>query len=307
MAPCFDHRPWGARELAPIYHRKILPDEEPIGEAWLTGDQCRVTNGPLGGATLAELCRLFGRELVGSAPQETGRFPLLTKFLFPCDKLSVQVHPDDAAAQRLGEPCGKTECWYIVQAKPGSQIALGLKPGTTHEQFAHAIRQQRAEELLNWVEVFAGDMIYVDAGTVHTLGPGSIIVETQQNSDTTFRLYDYGRPRELHIEQGLTVMKQRTAAGKAPRQPREGMGERLIATSKFVVDRVVLEGGETFSGESGHSAQVLVAIAGCGVVEHPSSGPLAFASGDAVIIPAVVHQYQVRPQWKVEFLRAEVP
>jgi mannose-6-phosphate isomerase len=307
MATHFDRRPWGARDLAPFYDRQAGPGEEPIGEAWLTWDQCRVVNGPLGGATLAELCRRFGRELVGVAPRETERFPLLTKFLFPCDKLSVQVHPDDAAAKRLGEPCGKTECWYIVHAKPGSQIALGLHPGTTREQFADAIRQNRAEELLNWIEVFAGDMIYVDAGTVHTLGPGPVIVETQQNSDTTFRLYDYGRPRELHVEQGLACLKENTAAGKVPRQRLEAGCECLIAAANFIVDRVVLEREETIPGQTGDSPQVLVAIAGCGVVETPAAGPLTFACGDAVIIPASVGHYQLRAQWNVEFLRAGLP
>jgi mannose-6-phosphate isomerase len=150
-------------------------------------------------------------------------------------------------------------------------------------------------------------MIYVDAGTVHTLGPGPIIVETQQNSDTTFRLYDYGRPRELHVEQGLGCMKEKTAAGKVPRQRLKASCERLIAAAKFTVDRAVLKQEETFPGETGHSAEVLVAIAGCGVVETPSAGSLTFACGDAVVIPASVRQYQVRAQWQVEFLRASVP
>ena len=136
------------------------------------------------------------------------------KFLFPHEKLSVQVHPDDEAARRVGEPCGKTECWYVAHARPGAQIALGLKPGVTGAQFEKAIHEQRAEELLNWFNVFPGEMIYVAGGTVHTLGPGSIIVETQQQSDTTYRLYDYGRPRELHLKEGLAAVKEKVASGK---------------------------------------------------------------------------------------------
>ncbi len=104
------------------------------------------------------------------------------------------------AARRAGLPCGKTECWYVVHARPGAQIALGLKPGVTREQFERAINEKRAEEVLNWINVYAGEMIYVTGGTVHTLGPGSIMLETQQQSDTTYRLYDYGRPRELHLQ-----------------------------------------------------------------------------------------------------------
>ncbi len=142
---------------------------------------------------------------------------MLLKFLFPEEKLSVQVHPDDATAQQFGEPWGKTECWYVAHAKPGAQIALGLKAGVTRAQFEQAIHDKRAEELLNWINVYQGEMIYVAGGTVHTLGPGSVIVETQQQSDTTYRLYDYGRPRPLHLERGLASIKERTGAGKVIR------------------------------------------------------------------------------------------
>src|SRR5262249_10820792 len=156
-------------------------------------------NGPLAGKTLGELCKQFGADLVGESAVANDRFPLLIKFLFPREKLSIQVHPDDEMAQRLGLPCGKTECWYVLHAEPGAQVGVGLKPGATKAQFAEAIKHGHAEKLLNWIDVAAGDLIYVEAGTVHAIGPGSILVETQQNSDTTFRLYDYGRPRELHL------------------------------------------------------------------------------------------------------------
>ena len=205
MLPGFDPRPWGTLDLSPIYPNHKL--EEKIGEAWLSGDDCKVANGPLKGKTLAQLSGEHGRELVGDAARDASRFPLLLKFLFPHEKLSVQVHPDDAQAQRVGQPWGKTECWYIAHAKPGAQIALGLKPGVTVKELEEAIHQKRAEEVLNWMNVYAGDMIYVAGGTVHTLGPGSVVVETQQQSDTTYRLYDYGRPRELHLKDGMAAVK----------------------------------------------------------------------------------------------------
>jgi mannose-6-phosphate isomerase len=306
MAPHFDRRPWGTRDLEPIYARSVAADEEPIGEAWLTWDQCRVTNGPWGGATLAELCTKFGPELVGTAAPADARFPLLTKFLFPREKLSVQVHPDDETARRLGEACGKTECWYVVQAAPGSRVAVGLKPGTSREEFERAIREQRAEETLDWIDVQAGDMIYVEAGTVHTLGPGPVILEIQQNSNTTFRLYDYGRPRELHIEQGLAAMKEHTGAGKVRPVPCDDY-ECLIRTPQFVVDKVGLNGESHFAAQTGHSAQVLTAIRGCGIVECEATAPITFACGDAVIIPAALSQYRIKPQWELEFVRAQLP
>src|SRR5246500_4395201 len=119
MQPLFDPRPWGTRDLSPIYPQQF---EEKIGESWLTGDHCKVQNGPLAGKSLADLAARYKRQLVGDASADAGRFPLLAKFLFPHEKLSVQVHPDDAQALRVGQPWGKTECWYVAHAKPGAQI-----------------------------------------------------------------------------------------------------------------------------------------------------------------------------------------
>jgi mannose-6-phosphate isomerase len=314
MSPAFDPRPWGSQDLSPIYPNH--PFEEKIGEAWLTGDDCKVANGPLRGRSLAELSLQFGSKLTGSAPRDANRFPLLVKFLFPHEKLSVQVHPDDEAARRVGQPWGKTECWYVAHAKPGAQIALGLKLGTSVAQFEQAIGENRAEELLNWINIYSGEMIYVAGGTVHTLGPGSIIVETQQQSDTTYRLYDYGRPRELHLREGLVAIKERVASGKvihpAPSKL-NGSGSRhapLISAPYFVVDMFELKQPHTFltSEASGTtSAQILVALEGCGIVEAPGMEPVTLAKGDAVVVPACLGEFSVRPQWTVEFLKASVP
>ena len=213
LQPQFHERVWGTRDLKPFYTREVTGG--PIGEAWLTGDKCTVANGPLAGRTLADLAQKFGKQFLGDAVRDASRFPLLIKFLFPTEKLSVQVHPDDEGAAKVGQPCGKTECWYVLQADRGAQIGLGLKPGTSKAEVEAAIRENRMEHLLNWIDVHEGDMIYVDAGTVHAIGGGAVIVETQQNSDTTYRLYDYGRPRELHIEDGLRATKEQTHAGKA--------------------------------------------------------------------------------------------
>ncbi len=299
LQPHFDPRPWGARDLRPVYG--AAPGNEPIGEAWLTWDGCRVTNGPLTGAELGELCRRFGRELVGEAARETDRFPLLIKFLFPRDKLSVQVHPDDEAARRAGLRCGKTECWYVLAAEPGAQIGLGLRPGVTREQLAQAINEVRAEALLNWLDIHAGDMIYVEAGTVHTIGPGSVLVETQQNSDITYRLYDYGRGRELHVELGLQAVRERTCAGKVRQAP----GKVLIASPCFVVEKYRTRDVAAF--ERSASAQVIVALDGCAQVEAARTDSFVLSRGEAVVVPASVANFRVRPQWEVEFMRMFLP
>jgi mannose-6-phosphate isomerase len=314
MQPAFDPRPWGTTDLSPIY-----PDhkfDEKIGEAWLTGDHCKVANGPLAGKTLAELSKQYGKALVGEAARDPERFPLLVKFLFPHEKLSVQVHPDDAQAQCTGQPWGKTECWYVAAAKPGSQVAMGLKPGVTREEFARSIEENRAEELLRWINIYPGEMIYVAGGTVHTLGPGAILVETQQQSDCTYRLYDYGRPRELHLKDGLAAVKEKVASGKVVRpapSPLNGtrnLSSPMVAAPYFVVDRFDLKEPQKFSTADETkkaSVQILVAVEGCGVLEAPGMEPVTLAKGDAAVVPASLPEFSVRPQWSVEILKSYVP
>jgi mannose-6-phosphate isomerase len=312
MQPLFDPRPWGTLDLSPIYSRRF---DEKIGESWLTGDHCKIQNGPLAGKSLAEVASQFKRRLVGDAPADESRFPLLAKFLFPHEKLSVQVHPDDDDARALGEPWGKTECWYVAHAMPDAGIGLGLKAGTTRAQFEKAIYENRAEELLNWITLAAGDMIYVAGGTVHTLGPGAIIVETQQQSDTTFRLYDYGRPRELHLEHGLRVIKEQTASGKVRPQAlsKSGMNGnrvlRLVESPYFSVERLELHGEHKFdfAAEEKSSAQILVGIEGSATLTATACEPVKFGKGEAVVVPASIPQFKVQPEGEVQFLRSYVP
>lgn len=311
LEPEFHERVWGTTNLSPVYSRPV--SGQPVGEAWLTGEKCRVANGPLSGQTLAEITQKFGAELVGNAALDASRFPLLIKFLFPTEKLSVQVHPDDESAARVGQPCGKTECWYILHAEPGAQIGLGLTPGTTKTEVETAIRETRMEQLLNWIDVRAGDLIYVDAGTVHTIGPRVVIVETQQNSDTTYRLYDYGRPRELHIENGLQAAKMWTHAGKVyKQQPQVADGKsqvNLVSSPCFVVDKFKLTKAWEFQRprHAKRSVWCLVAIGGSGVLSSAGIEPISVNCGDVVIIPAAVDKFTLKPQWELEFLCSSLP
>lgn len=311
LHPQFHERVWGGRDLSPIYTREITG--APVGEAWLTGDACQVANGPLAGRTLADLSHEFGSRLLGDVAPQPHRFPLLIKFLFPHDKLSVQVHPDDEAAAQAGEPCGKTECWYVLRADPGAQIALGVKPGTDKVEVERAIRETRLEKLLNWIHISAGDMFYVEAGTIHAIGPGSVIVETQQNSDTTYRLYDYGRPRDLHIEAGLRAAREITRAGRVPSSPVQSLdGKRqtnLISSPCFVVDRFQLSRPWQFQrpAHARRSPWCLIALRGYGAMECESSPALTFAAGEAVVVPAEVDRFILKPQWELEFLCCSLP
>ncbi len=305
ITPEFYERVWGARDLRPYFSR--VAEAEPIGEVWLTGESCRAATGPLAGQTLRELAAQYGAELTGEASPQATRFPLLIKFLFPRQKLSVQVHPDDAGARLAGEVCGKTECWYVARAVNGAQVGVGLRAGINREMFRRAIEANQAEHMLNWLDVHSGEMIYVDAGTVHAVGPNSIIVETQQNSDITYRLYDYGRPRELHLGRGMAAIREKTYAGRT--EVRRVMAhEELVCSPCFIVEKHRIEAPVRLEAEPGKSSvQVLVALDGGAVIECAGFQPLTFTRGEAVIIPASSPPVTLRAQWSAELLRMRLP
>jgi mannose-6-phosphate isomerase len=287
LAPWFSPRPWGKRDLRPWYGAEAFAGTtEPVGEAWLTGPASVVETGAFAGKTLAAVAAEVGEDLLGA---DGGvEFPLLVKLLFPGDKLSVQVHPDDAHAQAMGQPRGKTECWYVLEAEAGAEIALGLKAGATPDVVRAAITAGTLEEWLEWVPVEVGDMVFVDAGTVHAIGPGMVLLETQQTCDITFRMYDYGRPRELHVEQALGVMKTRTAAGKVKPVKMDGAGSdfvRLIEQKYFVVDRYeVGVGQEVVIPIEGPGC--LVGLGGSATVVCEGAETVELPAGRAIVVPA---------------------
>ena len=310
LRPEFQDRVWGARDLSPIYSQPVTGG--PVGEAWLTGERCKIANGPLAGRSLGELSLAFGLQLFGKLSVHS-RFPLLLKFLFPQDKLSVQVHPDDETAVRLGHLCGKTECWYVVKAAPGSRIGLGLKPGAGKAEVRQAIKETRLEELLNWIDLREGDMIYVEAGTVHTIGPGAVLAEIQQNSDITYRLYDYGRPRDLHIEHGLAAARESTRSGRVERgesQTIDGKTQvNLITAPYFVVDKFTLTTPLEFRRPAYARTSVwcLVVLRGSGAILADGAQPALINAGESAVIPAALDKFTFKPQWEVEFLCSSLP
>jgi len=166
IAPVFTARVWGFRDLRPWYDR--VAEGDPIGEVWLTGDDCTVATGAHAGKKLGALFREEHAALLGAGAPSADS-PLLIKTIFAREKLSVQVHPDDKMARKYGQPCGKTECWYALAAEPGAKVAVGVKPGTTLGEIKEDIRAGTLEESLNMLTVSAGDMIFVDAGTVHSI------------------------------------------------------------------------------------------------------------------------------------------
>jgi mannose-6-phosphate isomerase len=291
LKPWFSERVWGKRDLRPWY--ADTGTTELVGEAWLTGPQCVVETGPFAGRTLDSLAAELG-----------GEFPLLVKLLFPAEKLSVQVHPDDAQARALGETRGKTECWYVMEALPGAAVALGLKDGADVATVKAAVADGTMEALMEWVPVSVGDMLFVEPGTVHAIGPGMVLLETQQTSDVTYRLYDYGRPRELHLEKGLQVMKPKTAAGKVAARKMDGF-TRLIEQKYFVVDRFdfgeMTEASVSFDGPG-----CLVGLAGRAVIST-SGGDVVLTPGQAVVVPVGGDGVIADTDTGVSFLRCVAP
>ncbi len=237
LQPQFVARIWGTRDLSAWYPEMALG--EPIGEAWLSGDACLAHSGPLAGQTLGRIFAEDAPRMIGVASADS---PLLIKILFAQEKLSVQVHPDDAMAQRKGFPRGKTECWYALEAAPGAEVACGLKPDATLAAIEASLHDQTLENWLNALPVSTGEMIFVDAGTVHAIWPGSVLLETQQNCDLTYRLYDYGRPRPLHIQESLEALRLHTRAGKIPPVVQRDRTV-LLDSTYFRIEKLAFSGG----------------------------------------------------------------
>ena len=290
LAPFFSPRPWGSLDLSPWYTQKL---SAPIGESWLTGKDCVIDTGEFAGLTLEQLVDKYPAEILGveGMRNHDREFPLLVKLLFPQEKLSVQIHPDDAMAQTVGLPHGKTECWYVLTAKPGAVVALGLHPGATLETIRQAVADHTLEQLLNWLPISEGDMIYVDAGTVHSIGPGSVILETQQYSDSTYRLYDYGRPRVLNVDAALRALKLRTDAGKVTPVHHQGYDE-LISKPYFVIERHDLAKGETrrLENKTG-TVHLVVAFQGTARLQADGASAVELEPGRAIVVPGSVAEF----------------
>ena len=304
LEPILVERIWGVHSLAPWHAttgEKALA--KPIGEIWLTAETCQATGGAGQGQTLSALTAA-SPEAFGDSRRHG--FPLLIKLLFPREKLSVQVHPDDKQAQALGMPRGKTECWYVLSAEPGAQVAVGFREPLTTAQVTAAIHDGSLESRLRMIEVKAGDMVFVDAGTVHAIGPGMVVLETQQYSDTTYRLWDYGRPRELHVEAGMAVTRTTSDAGLV--QPEQMGGfTRLVSSPYFLVDRFSLTAGGTQPLRGAEKLQILIALGeGCDLIGNDDA-PLPLPRGQAVVLPIATREYSLRADNAVEIVRVLQP
>ena len=285
---------WGGRKLATRLD-KPLPTAERYGESWELHDSCAIANGDYAGHSLGELTRQVGGDLIGADNDPAAGVPLLAKFIDADQWLSIQVHPDDAQAQALeGEPRGKSEAWIVLDAAPAAQLVTGLRPGASLRQMKDAIQRNQLEALLVYSEVKAGDVLYVPANTVHALGPGILVYEIQQSSDTTYRLYDWGRlgldggPRDLHIEKGLQVANLESL----PRVRRPD-GDLLVDGEYFRTWRHTLADSELVLATEGRF-QALSCIEG-ELLARAAGGAeaIVLSKGETGLIPACIAAFSI--------------
>lgn len=337
FVPRLKHYLWGGRRLEQLFGR-VLPDGV-TAESWeVSGhpdEPSVVDRGPLAGRDLPGLVAEYGIGLVGrrgARAVERGTFPLLVKLLDASHALSVQVHPDDAyAAAHLPGETGKTEMWYVVETGPGARIVHGLQAGIGRAALRRAVAEGRAQDVLGRVPVRPGDAVMVPAGTVHGLLSGIVLVEVQQTSDTTYRIYDWdrvgpdGKPRELHVERALEVIDfgRREPALVEPRVVCEGAGIRREVVAEcehFVVERVRAEGGAVFEGspdgetfeiwgtlEGKAALGVVGSLEGSGSPGAEGSPTLQMETARFALLPATMGRYEFRAGTGVVALRAYLP
>lgn len=284
FAPLYKTRVWGGRQLASLYQRP-LPDEQPYGESWelvdRADDQSVVTSENFAGKTLNELWKNHREEIFGSDLPESERFPILIKILDCQEDLSIQVHPPAELAPSLqGEP--KTEMWYLAGAEERASLYIGLKAGVTREQFEQSIHAGTVADAVHRIQPRAGESIFIPSGRLHAIGGGNLIFEIQQNSDTTYRVFDWnrmgldGKPRELHLEESLASIDF------ADFEPAMDLpeGQTLARCAYFQTDEVKLAASEMIANPSEHSFAIIAVVKGQLKSTKSVHGP-----GDFLLMP----------------------
>ena len=317
IEPIFSPRIWGAQSLAPLFPEKTNL-QEPLGEAWLTGADCRIASGPFARKTLRAAWTEMSAEWRGSQLAAVADFPLLVKFIFPTDKLSLQVHPDDAYAsvhEKGAGGRGKTEMWHAVSAAVGAQLLIGLKPGVNKEKFREALTSHAVESLFETQSVHAGDTFFVPAGTPHSIGPNMVVLEVQEYSDLTYRVYDFGRLdphgrlRELHVEKALQVTNfGKTAGGKIPSLLLRANGAKrslLAACRYFATERWECSAKCEIPIDAARF-ELIVILEGAGSLAWPDSAA-RYHRGECWLVPASQSHIDVLPETATSLIRTYVP
>ena len=320
--PIYKPKMWGGHRIFTFFGRPQTI-AEPVGESWeladLEEDRSRAVNGPMKGRTIAQLVADWGRELLGHAELIDGRFPLLIKFLDAAESLSVQTHPTEAVARRLGGSVRvKHEAWYILTADPGSYIYHSLEPGVDAATFREAMLTGRVEGILRRVPVRPGECYYLPSGTTHALGAGVLVAEVQTPSDITYRTYDWGRvdpgtgkPRALHLEQAMECIDF-DSPSPPPMQERQHVATisttvtRLVACPSFIIERVRMSEG-TRRDIPYAEPVVWIVLEGRGQVSWQGGAPLELSKGNVVLLPAGLPQGAVSSAAPTQWLEVTVP
>jgi mannose-6-phosphate isomerase len=317
--PIYQYRLWGGRHLAGLLAAP-LPGDGPIGEAWVLSDRedhpSRVADGALRGQTIGQLMHEFPEQLMGELAGCFRRFPLLLKFLDVHEMLSVQVHPADDRANLLpaGET-GKTEAWVVLEAAPGSRIYAGLRPGSTPANLRTALSNDTLAEHMVRISPKVGDAVFTPAGTVHSLGGDVLVFEIQENSDVTFRLYDWGhidpkigQPRPLQVEEAMaSICYGKSAAGLVTpivEATAPICREQVFNDKHFLLWR--LRGQSPFCVGTHDAPRVLVCVQGAGHLEHDGE-TYAVAKGEVWLLPAVVGVCTFRPTEPITLFEIAIP
>jgi mannose-6-phosphate isomerase len=296
---------WGGRDLE--NYRKNLPDGE-IGESWDVAchphGMSIVANGEFKGTRLDELIKEQGKKVIGDKINLES-FPLLIKLINAKDKLSVQVHPNDEYANRVEGELGKTEIWYVVEAFEGANLVVGTKE-CTKEQFKEAINNGTLDKYLNRIPVKKGEVYFVKSGLVHAIGEGVIIAEIQQNSDTTYRVYDYNRGREIHVAKALDVIDLNLRGEKSKGLKIEG--EDFDKTYYNLCDKFSFELYDVKTSVAENSDEerfyIFTCVEGSGTIDF-QGGSEKIATGDSIFIPAYLGKYEIKG--KIKLLKSYVP
>ncbi|MGH7952811.1 MAG: type I phosphomannose isomerase catalytic subunit [Limisphaerales bacterium] len=314
--PIFKERVWGGRELEKLYGKK-LPPGKVIGESWeisdRPNDESVVANGKFAGKNLRWLMENFSREILGDAkPAAAGRFPLLCKILDAREKLSLQVHPPvHKAAELKGEP--KTEMWFIADAAPGAELFVGLKRGVTRSEFEKKIQTGEIADCFHRVSVRAGDAMFLPSGRVHAIGAGLVIFEIQQNSDTTYRVFDWnrvgldGKPRELHVAQSLASIDFNDFEPKLVSEKFSGDEKiklrSLMRDPLFNVENLEMKAGAG-SLLKPEKLQIVAAVNGKIEIKNDSE-TVNLSAGQFCLIPAILERTEIVAKTNVALLRVE--
>jgi len=318
--PILKEKIWGGRSLADL--GKSLPPGTPIGESWeladlpdsVSGGRSRIANGPMAGRTLREAIADEGPAIMGGANlTDEGGFPLLVKFLDARENLSVQVHPDQAYVQKHPEAILKSESWIVVRASPGAVIYKGVRPEVTAEMFARHVADGTVVDDLIALPVAPGECHYLPSGTCHALGAGIVVAEIQTPSDTTFRIYDWGRTgRALHLEQALECIDFGAPPLEAepPDVPVELNGLRttiLVRTGFFTLERLETDRALRHRIETSGMPEVWLVLAGGGLLETPDAPTVPLSPGTTVLLPAALRDTGAQLAADTVLIRTTLP